>query len=127
MFSEKKAIEGIIQFSKPDFIHQDDRGVLKQLVSSGWNQINVITSLADSFRGNHYHKNNMEMFYIISGKFKLILRKNDQTFSFLIEANDFFIIEPYAVHSFEYIEDTTLITAYDKGVVEGNNMDIYTI
>ena len=126
MLLEKKAIAEVISFPKPDFIHSDDRGSLKQLVNSGWNQINVITSLADSFRGNHYHKNNREMFYIISGKFKLILEKNGQIFSFLIEADDFFIIEPYVIHSFEYIEDTTLIAAYDNGVVEGNSMDIYT-
>lgn len=106
----------LIKFIKPDFEFGDNRGRLTQLVSNGWQQVNFITSLANNIRGGHYHKYNREAFYIIDGKFKLSLIKEQQTVDFIMGRGDFFIVEPYVKHVFEYIEDTNLISLYDKGV-----------
>ena len=123
----KKNIEGIIKFLEPEFVFGDQRGKLRQLVSSGWSQINFINSLPGSIRGGHYHKNNREMFFVISGKFNLVLKKDDSVESFLIEAEDMFVIEKNVSHSFEYLEETSLISMYDLGVEEKPNgkKDIY--
>ena len=55
----------LIEFIKPDFEFADDRGALTQLVHGGWKQVNYITSVAGAFRGNHYHLQNKEAFFIM--------------------------------------------------------------
>lgn len=107
----------LIEFIKPDFAFTDDRGSLTQLVHKGWNQVNYITSVGGAFRGNHYHKNNIEAFYVIAGEFKLIAESVDgtQREEHNMKSGDFFIVKPYTNHSFEYIKDSQLISFYDKG------------
>ena len=108
----------LIEFIKPDFNFQDDRGSLTQLVHGGWKQVNYITSVKGAFRGDHYHVYNKEAFYVISGGFKLSLRHNKtgETAQYNIKAGDFFIIYPNVMHSFDYTHDTTLISLYNRGV-----------
>lgn len=116
-----------VEFLKPDFEFFDDRGSLIQLVHEGWKQVNYITSKAGAFRGNHYHKNNVEAFFIISGELKLGLKDSrGNAEEYHIKAGDFFKIFPNTNHSFDFITDTTLISLYDKGVEEdGGVKDIY--
>lgn len=108
----------LIEFIKPDFNFQDDRGSLTQLVHGGWNQVNYITSVKGAFRGNHYHLQNKEAFFVISGGFRLSLRHNEtgETAEYDIKAGDFFIIHPNITHSFDYTADTALISMYNQGV-----------
>ena len=107
----------LIKFIKPDFEFSDDRGCLKQLVHEGWKQVNYITSIGNAFRGNHYHKDNREAFYVISGRFLLEAKTIDGSImeKYEMKSGDFFIINPMVVHSFNYLEDTELISFYDKG------------
>ena len=108
----------LIEFIKPDFEFADNRGALTQLVHQGWNQVNYITSVAGAFRGDHYHQQNKEAFYVISGGFKLTLKHNQtrETAEYDMKAGDFFIIHPDVMHSFDFTEKTTLISMYDNGV-----------
>ncbi len=108
----------LIEFIKPDFEFSDDRGALTQLVHSGWNQVNYITSVAGAFRGDHYHLQNKEAFFVVSGSFKLLLKHNQtgETAEYDIKTGDFFIIYPNVTHSFDYTTDTALISLYDQGV-----------
>ena len=108
----------LITFLSPEFVHQDDRGCLKQLVSQGWNQVNVITSDPDTFRGGHYHQHNREMFYIIEGGFDLTLEKDGHKEAYTISSGDMFIIEPQVMHSFQFTQKTTLVALYDLGVTK---------
>ncbi len=116
----------LVKILKPDFEFSDERGSLRQLVHDGWNQFNVITSVAGSLRGDHYHKNNNEAFYIIEGELKLILKQNDTVETYIFKNGDFFGIEPFVVHSFEFLRDTVLVSMYDNGVEEAQGKDIYT-
>lgn len=43
---------------RPDFIHEDERGSLVQLLHDGWRQVNIIFSKDNTVRGGHYHKKN---------------------------------------------------------------------
>lgn len=112
---------------EPDFTFENEGGKLTQLVRSGYNQINAITSVKGSKRGGHYHKINREAFYIISGAFILTLEEEGNTETYEIKAGDMFVIEPYQKHWFEYTEDTVLVSMYDKGVELPRGLkDIYT-
>lgn len=108
----------LIEFIRPDFNLTDGRGSLTQLVHHGWNQVNYIESAAGAFRGDHYHLQNKEAFFVISGGFRLSLkhRNTGEKADYDIKAGDFFIIYPNVNHSFDFIQKTTLISMYDKGV-----------
>lgn len=113
----------MLKMIKTDFEFADDRGTIVQLIHQGYRQINVITSKKDVLRGGHYHKENEEAFYIVSGSLKLIV--NDKEYVF--QTGDFFGIEPYDMHSFYFLEDTVLVSMYSNGVeMENGEKDIYT-
>ena len=117
----------LIEFVKPDFIFENEAGSLKQLVHEGWKQINVITSVAGAIRGGHYHKYNNEGFYIIQGAFKLVVWKGEEKEEYIINAGDMFLIPSFVFHTFEYIEDTILISMYSEGVeLSETEKDIWT-
>lgn len=124
----KKINNKFIEFLECDFSHRDNRGMLVQLVSKNkWSQVNYIESEVGSLRGNHYHKINQELFYVIEGSFNLKLESKNNTIFYNIQKGDMFIIKPLVKHSFEYLAHTKLITMYDKGVeLEDNKMDIFT-
>lgn len=106
-----------------NFSFSDERGTITQLIHDGYKQINVITSKAGVFRGGHYHKENEEAFYIISGSVEVTV--NAQVLTFY--AGDFFGIEAHDMHSFRFLEDTILVSMYSNGVeYEDGTKDIYT-
>jgi oxalate decarboxylase/phosphoglucose isomerase-like protein (cupin superfamily) len=118
----------LIEFIKPDFQFNDERGVLVQLIHKGWSQVNYVSSKNNSTRGGHYHKNNKEAFYVISGNFKLVVEDADGIKEeYSIKAGDFFVVKPFVIHSFKFELDTTLISFYDKGVEEGFVRDIHQL
>ena len=126
----KGNIKVLVKILSPDFVIENENGMLKQLVHEGWNQVNVITSIAGSKRGGHYHKINKEAFYIIYGNLKLTIQEKDrenikaETYQF--KAGDMFLLMPYQKHYFEYLEDTILVAMYDQGVEnKDGTKDIY--
>ncbi len=118
----------LIEFLQPDFIFENENGLLVQLVHNGWKQVNVIFSKGNGVRGGHYHKFNKEAFYIISGAFKLIVWKGEQREEYAIKAGDMFLINEYVFHTFQYCEDTWLVSMYSTGVeLDNNYKDIWTV
>lgn len=112
---------------KPDFELKNQKGSFTQLVHDGWNQINVLESPKGSSRGGHYHSENHEAFYVISGSIALTLEKDCERESVQFRQGDFFIIEPKVKHDFYFNEDTIMVSMYDKGVEhEDGSMDIYS-
>lgn len=116
----------LIRYVKPDFVFENENGCLKQLVHNGWKQFNVIKSYAESVRGGHYHKFNEEGFYIISGSFKLTVWTDKVKENYEMKSDDMFIIPHNVYHTFEYHEDTLLISMYSNGVeLNENEKDIW--
>lgn len=117
----------LVKIIEPNFIFDNEKGKLVQLVREGWNQINVITSKAGTNRGGHFHKINNEGFYIINGKINLTLKKDGIEENYIFQDGDMFVISPYQLHIFEFIEDTVLVSMYDVGVeLPNDEKDIYT-
>lgn len=102
----------MLKIIKTDFHFEDERGTIDQLVHEGYQQVNVITSKKGVIRGNHYHKLNDEAFYVVSGVLEVTVNGEMHIF----RAGDFFGIEPGDMHSFLYLEDTTLVSMYSNGV-----------
>ena len=118
----------MVEIMNPDFIFNDDRGSLTQLVHDGWKQINVIFSKRNCVRGRHFHKQNREAFYVISGKLELNVKDSDShEEAFVFSSNDMFAISPNVIHSFNFLEDTWLVSMYSNGVELGEGKkDIYS-
>jgi quercetin dioxygenase-like cupin family protein len=60
----------------------------------------------------HFHRENVEAFYVISGRLNLIV--SDKTYSFA--KGDMFRIPPGVGHSLDFVEDTLLVSMYSLGV-----------
>lgn len=117
----------LIKYLDVDFRFENENGVLTQLVREGWKQFNVITSVGGKARGGHYHKFNNEAFYLVSGKYKLTVWKDDVREEYVMEPGSFYMIEPYVFHTFEYLEDSVVVSMYDKGVeLSETEKDIWT-
>lgn len=113
----------MLQIIKTDFHFEDERGTIDQLIHDGYRQINVITSKKGVVRGGHYHKQNDEAFYVISGKLTVTVNEETRTFS----AGAFFGIEANDMHSFVFEEDTLLVSMYSNGVeLPDGTKDMYT-
>lgn len=111
---------------KHDFQIDNDKGFFIQLVHDGWNQVNVLKSPKGSNRGGHYHKENKEAFYIITGKVKLLLEIDGKKEVYEFQEGDFFMVKPYQKHIFEFLEETIMVSMYDLGVEhEDGTKDIY--
>lgn len=111
---------------EPDFSFSDERGQLVQLVHNGYEQVNVLTGRKGSSRGGHYHKVSQEAFYLITGKIELILKKDNKQERMTFVQGDFFAIEPFVIHSMNFLEESILIALYDHPIedTEGEK-DIY--
>ena len=116
----------LIRFLSPDFKFENENGLLLQLVHGGWKQVNVIFSKKNGIRGGHFHKFNREAFYVISGAFNLRISKDNIDEKYEIKAGDFFLICENVIHTFEYTEDTWLVSMYSKGVeIDEHTKDIW--
>jgi mannose-6-phosphate isomerase-like protein (cupin superfamily) len=63
------------------------------------NSITYITILKGAVRGNHYHKKTYQWNYIISGKMKLISKKNKIKKIAVLKKNDLYLSEPMEHHA----------------------------
>ena len=106
----------MIEIIKPDFVFEDERGALVQLVHEGWKQINVAVSKAGFERGNHFHRFNREGFYVVEGAFTLEAKLDSKKEIYDFKKGDMFIINPNVIHRFIYHEDSVLVAFYDNGV-----------
>ena len=85
-----------------------------------WEEINFINSKKESIRGGHYHKETLELFFIISGKIEITYKKvisynrYGQTERIIVSKNDIFIIEKNTYHEFYMIEESSWINALTK-------------
>lgn len=118
----------MIQILKPNFEFEDERGTLTQLVREGFSQFNIIFSKAGVSRGNHYHKENQEAFYVILGRLVLTAKKEGKTERYTFSQGDMFLVPPFVKHSFFYETDTLLASMYSNGVERPDGTkDIFTI
>ncbi len=118
----------MINILKPDFVFEDDRGAINQLIHKGYNQVNVVYSNAGAARGGHYHKLNKEAFFIVSGSVRVSASRDGDSIEMIFNKGDMFEIEPGTAHDFCFLTDTVLVGMYDKGVeLENGEKDIIKV
>jgi mannose-6-phosphate isomerase-like protein (cupin superfamily) len=80
----------------------DARGLFLGITRESWAEVNYIETAAQQVRGNHYHKETRELFFIISGEIEVMIDNllSGEHLEMLIGEGDVFIIEPYELHTF---------------------------
>ena len=105
----------------------DDRGLLLGISQKSWiREINYFETSANQIRGNHYHTETKEMFFIIEGELK-VLAYNIQTKEkdeHIFKKGDLFFVYPYEVHTFFTLTDVKWINMLSKPT-KVNNPDFH--
>lgn len=102
---------------KSYFNFNDNRGKFVGIFQDyRWKEINYVESANSSVRGNHYHKQTVEGFFIIEGKIRICLIdfKNNSKRIFIAKKGDIVIVKPYTLHTFEIIEDSKWINMLSR-------------
>ena len=116
----------LIEKIAPDFVFDDDRGSIIQLVHEGYKQVNAVFTKKGAVRGNmHYHTVNNELFYIVFGTVRLRAQKDDMKEEHILKTGDMFLVRKGVRHHFEFLSDTQLIGLYDVGVELNGKKDIF--
>ena len=100
----------------PEYINQDSRRVLKQLLTAGISQVNIYEAKRGSLLGNHYHKETLEYFLIIKGTVLVVTRHVGQTMpnSQVVNKDNLFVVETGEIHTIECLTNVTMLTFLTK-------------
>lgn len=102
--------------------YEDDRGAIYDLLDGETiRHVGLLTSAAESIRGNHYHREQKQWMYIVEGEINLLLqdRRGEAGADAPVErvrmANgDMIYIPPEVVHTIEARADTTFLDFNDR-------------
>ena len=101
----------IVKNIKPAF--EDDRGLITNILEEPISHVAIITSKKNSIRGNHYHPDQIQYVYLISGEYESISKnlndKNAKTESKIIKPGDLVITPPMIAHSMRFLKDSVLL------------------
>ncbi len=91
-----------MQKLSPYIARLDERGGFLGITQDSWAEINFIETGAKQVRGNHYHKETRELFFIVSGEIEIVIDDliSGKHLEMSVSKGDIFIIEPYELHTF---------------------------
>ncbi len=89
----------------------DERGGFLGITRDQWAEVNFIETSAGQVRGEHYHKETVELFFIISGEINISIEdvRTGTRNEFIVAKGDIFIVDPYEMHTFRTISDSQWI------------------
>ncbi len=97
---------------EPEFV--DDRGAITNVLEEPINHVAIISSKKGTIRANHYHPEQIQYVYLISGKFESVskdLRKgeNAEIEKVIVEAGSLVITPPMIAHAMNFLEDSVML------------------
>lgn len=90
----------------------DERGTITNILENeDIRHIGIITSRAQSVRGNHYHKKGVQYVYVLSGRLELKTRSvdGDKVESVLLAKSDLAITPALVIHTMHFLEDSVIL------------------
>ena len=101
----------IVKKIKP--VVTDERGMIANILEEPINHVAIITSKAGSIRANHYHPEQIQYVYLVSGKYKSFSKdindKDAKVESKIIDPQSLVITPPMVAHAMEFLEDSVLL------------------
>ena len=105
---------------------KDHRGEIVDILEN--EKINAITYLTikkGKIRGNHYHKKTYQWNYIISGKMKLVTKKNHKIKKIILKKGEIALTTPNEHHALVGVTDCKLLV-FTKGPRGGKDYEMDT-
>jgi dTDP-4-dehydrorhamnose 3,5-epimerase-like enzyme len=117
----------------PYFTHRDDRGEILGVLNFGaWREINFVSSVADTERGNHYHRDTDELFFVLKGSIRVEVQRVEAGClvgpkdEFLVRQGAIFMVDRMVNHVFHVLDDADWINVLSQPIDPGQP-DIYRI
>lgn len=111
---------------EPYFSHSDDRGVIHGVLNFGnWREINYVASSADMVRGNHYHRETEELFFILQGRIRVVVQRVENGClagsreEFTVGEGAIFVVETMVNHVFYILENARWMNVLSKPIDPG--------
>lgn len=106
----------------------DSRGSFSGLTNSGtWEEFNYLETNAGEVRGGHYHKESLELFYIIDGELDIQITDLNHVIvaEHSVKRGAIILIEPFEFHTFTCRTECRWINVLSKKI-DGRAPDIFT-
>ncbi len=92
---------------------KDERGEIANILEAPINHVAIITTKKGGIRANHYHPEQIQYVYLISGKFeshsKDLRKKDAKEEKVLVQAGDLIITPPMIAHAMRFLEDSVFL------------------
>jgi dTDP-4-dehydrorhamnose 3,5-epimerase-like enzyme len=112
----------IIKKITPAF--EDARGAIANILEEPISHVAIITSKKGAVRANHYHPDQIQYVYLISGRYesfsKKIDDKNAGVEKMIIEPGSLVITPPMIAHAWNVIEDSIMLNLTTGQRHDGN-------
>lgn len=117
-----------MQKLSPYIARLDERGGFLGITQESWAEINFIETGAKQVRGNHYHKETRELFFIVSGEIEIVIDDliSGKHLEMSVSKGDIFIIEPYELHTFRTKTEAQWINMLSKPM-DPQNPDFHQV
>ena len=92
--------------------HEDARGIIQPLCDLNMKSASLIVSKANTWRANHYHKNDWHFIYVLKGSFEYYFRKTNSEEKIkkkIIKKGELLFTGPVVDHAMFYTEETKII------------------
>ena len=92
--------------------YEDARGIIQPLCDLNMKSASLIVSKANTWRANHYHKNDWHFIYVLKGSFEYYFKKTNSDEKIkkkIVKKGELLFTGPVVDHAMFYIEETEII------------------
>lgn len=98
--------------------YKRDDGILTQISTGEWKQLNHIELQKGDSVGGHYHLGREELFYVLRGEITVAIKKNFFEETVTLQKGDCLLVETEEQHTVYALKDSTVMellsAPYDK-------------
>ena len=91
--------------------YEDARGIIQPLCDLNMKSASLIISKANTWRANHYHKNDWHFIYVLKGSFEYYFKKTNSDEKIkkkIIKKGELLFTGPVVDHAMFYTEETEI-------------------
>lgn len=92
---------------------EDERGIIANILEEHISSVAIITSKKGAIRANHYHPDQVQYVYLISGKYESVSKdlknKNAKIEKQIIMPGHLVITPPMIAHAWNVLEDSVML------------------
>ena len=92
--------------------YEDARGIIQPLCDLNMKSASLIVSKANTWRANHYHKNDWHFIYVLKGSFEYYFKKTNSDEKIkkkIVKKGELLFTGPVVDHAMFYTEETKII------------------